>query len=131
MFVLCKIIISSMRLIALKLQEKQHDASEGAFIMVNEKITKVGARIKYLRLVKQLSQKTAAEKIGISQASLSNIECGRSHCTLENIIKLSEVLQCPVSDFFVDIDGEQQKPRQEQGLFSLNDFANALLSMKK
>ncbi len=99
--------------------------------MVSEKIAKVGARIKYLRLVNQLSQKAIAEKIGVSQANLSNIECGRSNCTLDNLLKLSEVLQCPVSDFFVDIDGEQQKPRQEQGLFSLNDFANALLSMKK
>ena len=100
-------------------------------MMVREKVTKVGTRIKYLRLVNQFSQKDMAEKIGISQASLSNIECGRSHCTLENLLKLSEALQCPVRDFFVDIDGEPQKLQQEQGLFSLTDFANALLAMKK
>ncbi len=99
--------------------------------MMNEKIAKVGSRIKYIRLVNQLSQKSIAEKIGISQASLSNIECGRNHCTLENLLKLSEVLNCPVRDFFVDIDGELEKSQQEQGLFSLTDFANALLSMKK
>lgn len=99
--------------------------------MVSEKTAKVGARIKLMRVTKQLSQNMLAEKIGISQAHMSNIECGRSHCTLENLIKLSEALECPVRDFFVDIDGEYEKEKQEQGLFSLTDFTNALLSMKK
>ncbi len=99
--------------------------------MISEKTAKVGSKIKQLRLMKQLSQIALAEKIGISQAHMSNIECGRSHCTLENLIKLSEVLECPVRDFFVDIDGDTDKAKQEQGLFSLNDFAAALLSMKK
>lgn len=99
--------------------------------MVSEKTAKVGSRIKYIRIVSQMSQKVVAEKMGISQASLSNIECGRSSCTMENLISLSEVLECPVRDFFVDIDGETEKSQQEQGLFSLTDFANALLSMKK
>ncbi len=99
--------------------------------MVSEKTAKVGARIKLMRVVKQLSQSMLADKIGISQAHMSNIECGRSHCTLENLIKLSEVLECPVRDFFVDIDGDYEQEKQKQGLFSLTDFANALLSMKK
>lgn len=99
--------------------------------MVSEKTTKVGSRIKYIRLVHQLSQKTVAEKIGVSQANLSNIECGRSCCTLENLISLSEVLECPVRDFFVDLDGDLEKSKQQQELFSLTDFANALLAMKK
>ena len=99
--------------------------------MVSEKTVKVGSKIKYIRLVNQMSQKAVAEKVGISQASLSNIECGRSNCTLENLISLSEVLGCPVRDCFAEIDGEPEKPQQEQGLFSLTDFANALLSMKK
>lgn len=99
--------------------------------MVSEKAAKVGSKIKYIRLVKQMSQREVAEKIGVNQASLSNIECGRSNCTLENLIGLSEALNCRVSDFFVDIDGEKEKSQKEQGLFSLTDFANALLSMKK
>lgn len=57
--------------------------------MVSEKTVKVGSKIKYIRLVNQMSQKAVAEKVGISQASLSNIECGRSNCTLENLISLS------------------------------------------
>ena len=99
--------------------------------MISEKTAKVGSKIKQLRLMKQLSQIALAEKIGISQAHMSNIECGRSHCTLENLIKLSEALECPVRDFFVDIDVDYEKEKQDQGLFSLTDFTNALLSMKK
>ncbi len=77
--------------------------------MISEKTAKVGFRIKDIRITKHLSQVELAKKIGISQAHMSNIECGRSHCTLENLIKLSENLECPVRDFFVDIDGPIEK----------------------
>ncbi len=98
--------------------------------MMKEKIAKVGAQIKQIRLMHRLSQKELADKIGIAQASLSNIECGRNNCTLENLIKLSEVLECPIRDFFVDLDGKCEKEKQE-AVFTLNDLVTALLSLKK
>lgn len=98
--------------------------------MMKEKIAKVGAQIKQIRLMHRLSQKELADKIGIAQASLSNIECGRSNCTLENLIKLSEVLECPIRDFFVDLDEKFTKEKHE-GIFTLDDLVNALLYLKK
>ena len=105
---------------------------------MSEKTKLVGERIRLVRLSKKMQQKDVAEKIGISQAHLSNIEKGRNNITLENLLKLHEVLGCPVSSFFVDIDGkalgeaqaeEQKNPLQQQ--FSLEDFVQALMSLKK
>lgn len=105
---------------------------------MSEKARLVGARIRLLRLEKGLPQNEVAEKIGISQAYLSNIEKGRNNITLENLLKLHEVLDCPMSSFFVDIDGEpsakqkQQEhsnPLQEQ--FTVSELLQALLAIKK
>ena len=105
---------------------------------MSEKARLVGARIRLLRLEKGLKQLDVAKKLEMSQAHLSNIEKGRNNITLENLLKLHEVLGCPVSSFFVDIDGkvqseaqaeEQKNPLQLQ--FSLEDFVQALMSLKK
>lgn len=108
----------------------KYASGKGARIMMKEKIAKVGAQIKQIRLMHRLSQKELADKIGISQASLSNIECGRNNCTLENLIKLSEVLECPVRDFFVELDGKFTKEKQGE-VFTLDELVNALLYLKK
>ena len=105
---------------------------------MSEKAQLVGARIRLLRLERGLQQNEVAAQIGISQAYLSNIEKGRNNITLENLLKLHEVLQCPVSSFFVDIDGakagvqeqgSQANPLQEQ--FTVAELLQALLAMKK
>ena len=105
---------------------------------MSEKSRLVGARIRLLRLEKNLAQNEVAAQVGISQAHLSNIEKGRNNITLENLLKLHEVLQCPVSSFFVDIDGakagvqeqgSQANPLQEQ--FTVAELLQALLAMKK
>ena len=105
---------------------------------MSEKARLVGARIRLLRLEKGLPQNEVAGKIGISQAYLSNIEKGRNNITLENLLKLHEVLDCPMSSFFVDIDGakagaqkqvEQPNPLQEQ--FTVAELLQALLAIKK
>lgn len=100
-------------------------------LALSAKTELVGSRIKYIRIGKRMSQRTTAAKVGISQAHMSNIECGRSHCTLENLIKLGEVFECPLRDFFVDIDKEMDEAKEEKGLFSIVDLANALIQLKK
>lgn len=69
---------------------------------------------------------------------MSNIEGGRSNLTLENLLKLQEVLDCPLSSFFVDVDKSIKAdayglPVQSkaENLFSLDDLVQALMKMKK
>ena len=105
---------------------------------MSEKSRLVGARIRLLRLEQNLAQNEVAAQVGMSQAHLSNIEKGRNNITLENLLKLHEVLDCPMSSFFVDIDGaktgaqeakEQGNPLQEQ--FTVAELLQALLAIKK
>ena len=96
---------------------------------MSEQTKKVGERIKTIRLGKNISQALAAEGIGVSQSLLSNIESGRCNVTLDNLIKLHDVLKCPMRDFFVDIDGAFA-PELPQGCFSLEELAGALASLR-
>ena len=96
---------------------------------MSEQTKKVGERIKMIRLGKNISQAVAAESIGVSQSLLSNIESGRCNVTLDNLIKLHDVLNCPMRDFFVDLDGEYDKKLPE-GCFSLEELAGALASLR-
>lgn len=97
---------------------------------MSEKSKTVGKRIKMMRINKNLQQIAVANKIGISQAHLSNIESGRCNVTLENLIKLHEVLDCPMRDFFIEIDAVYDKPDADK-YFSLGDLAAALANLKK
>lgn len=97
---------------------------------MSEKSKSVGRRIKMMRMNKNLQQIAVANKIGISQAHLSNIESGRCNVTLENLIKLHETLECPMREFFTDIDAEYDKPSTDN-YFSLGDLAMALANLKK
>lgn len=85
---------------------------EVKIIIIDDRVKKVGASIKWLRLKKGLSQNFVAKKLGISQSLLSNIEAGRSSVTLVNLFKLQEVLRCSMSDFFEDTSDIEPVPKE-------------------
>lgn len=89
----------------------------------------VGTRIKMLRFAKHLQQTELAQRMGISQTHMSNIESGRNNVTLDNLYKLHEILECPMSSFFVDIDG-QEAPAKNNDSISLDELAQALMMIK-
>lgn len=95
---------------------------------MEEKAKTVGTRIKLMRVGRHLPQNEVALRIGISQAHLSNIESGRNTVTLELLFKLSEVMDCKVRDFFIDIDGEEPV---KQDSFTLQELTAALMLIKK
>ena len=78
-----------------------------------EKQERMGKKIKLLRIAKSIRQSEAAQALNISQAHLSNIERGRNIITLENLFKLSELLDCPVSEFFSEVDNKKTEEKSE------------------
>ena len=64
----------------------------------------IGQRIKEIRMRAGLSQSKAAEAIGVAQSHMSNIETGRSHVTMENLMALRDLFGVIMADFFVDLD---------------------------
>ena len=73
-----------------------------------------------------------AKIVGISQAHMSNIECGRSNITLENLFTLHDILGVSMASFFVDIDGIQglKEEKYAKGFIGLDDMIDALLLIK-
>lgn len=59
-----------------------------------------GMRMKELRIVKNLSQELLANKAGISPKYMSRIEMGLHFPSFDIIVKLANVLQVEVKDFF-------------------------------
>ncbi len=96
--------------------------------MVNEKAAKIGKRIQIIRHLKQLSQKEVAKIVGITQTHLCNIERGKSNCTMDNLIKLSKVFQCPMKNFFIDIDTPNQTQAEK---LTFDDLIEILRIIKK
>ena len=66
---------------------------------------------------KGIKQTVLANKIGMSQTNMSNIEAGRTAITIQNLLKISKELNCKMADFFVDFDGgvEEASPANDVG----------------
>lgn len=71
---------------------------------MNEEFKKIGKRIKIIRIERGVTQTALAKELGISQTNMSNIECGRVSVTVQNLLKLHDILKCTMADFFKDID---------------------------
>ena len=61
-------------------------------IIVNKMMQIFCERLKEMRLMCRLTQRQMAEKIGISQPSYVRYENGKSEPTLENLVKIANIL---------------------------------------
>jgi len=69
-----------------------------------------GKRIKELRKQNNLTQDELAEKLGVFQKQIGNIETGTTFTTMSNITKLAGIFQVEIKDLF---EFGHQKPRDE------------------
>ena len=72
---------------------------------------RVGLAIKMFRSSKSITQIELANQMGVSQTHMSNIEHGRVAINLRLLIKLANIFNCKLDDFFnpPDILGETEK----------------------
>lgn len=66
----------------------------------------IGHRIKARRLTDKLTLKQLAEKVGCSDAYLSQIENGKVSPSISSLKKISEALQAKITDFFVETEDD-------------------------
>ena len=66
-----------------------------------ELLTSLGARIKDLRLKKNISQNDLATHCEIQKASMSRIEAGKTNITMRTLYKIIKALEADIRDFFV------------------------------
>lgn len=58
----------------------------------------IGKQIARYRKIRGWGQKELHQNSGISRAVISNIETGKFSCTLKNLERICEVLECKSSD---------------------------------
>ncbi len=59
---------------------------------------RLGARIRDRRRAKQLTQEAMAAHMGLTRTSIVNIEKGRQHLAVHQLVRLSDLLGCPPGD---------------------------------
>lgn len=63
---------------------------------------------KMQRISAKVSQTDLAKELGVTQTHLSNIENGRAGLTIPNLIKLHQILECPISSFLLISKGKRK-----------------------
>ena len=66
----------------------------------NEFLASLGARIKELRLNKDISQKDLAMECDFEKSNMSRIESGKTNVTVLTLYKISNALETEIKDFF-------------------------------
>ena len=67
--------------------------------MINKNKLFIGQKIREQRKRLKLTQFELAEKVGLHEKQISRIEAGLNHPTLDNFIKIIEVLELEMNDF--------------------------------
>jgi transcriptional regulator with XRE-family HTH domain len=71
---------------------------------------RIGEKIKEQRLTKKMTQKSLAEKLGVSDKTISSWETGRTLPDVELLLELGEILDCS----FVEKSLDQEKLSKEK-----------------
>ncbi len=75
-------------------------AQSGGVRVYDEKcLMSIGGNIRFLRMARQLSQQEMAKRIGISQTHLSNLEHNHTQVSLKLLLRIANVLECPLPVF--------------------------------
>ena len=99
-------------------------------------LEKIGSNVKFLRTMRKLRQQDVAEKLGISQTHLSNMECGRVKCSLKQLMRLANIFDCQL-EAFLDVQkaaeyrGIAETGQEEDKLYSKSDMEQLLKLLKK
>ena len=63
-------------------------------------LTRLGARIKALRVTKEMTQNDLANQCDFEKASMSRIEAGKTNITILTLHKISIALNIDITEFF-------------------------------
>lgn len=72
----------------------------------------IGKTLQSIRKKANMKQGELAEKIGISEKHLSKIETGKNLPSLDNFLKMAEVLRFSLEDFGVKTEHSESKDKQ-------------------
>lgn len=64
----------------------------------------IGQKIKELRLSRDLKQQELAERVGLSRATISNVESGTRGLSLESLHKVCKVFNVSIDYFDIEVE---------------------------
>lgn len=82
--------------------------------------SEIGSRIKIHRLSSHLTLRQLAEKVGCTDAYLSQIENGRVSPSIASLKKIADALQAKITDFFVESQSEDPVVLKPENRISLS-----------
>ncbi len=105
----------------------------------------IGRKISCLRKGKQYTQAKLAEKLGISESYVSQVECGKVEVSLKRLDKIAEILNVDITVLLSDINPKVEKygfselfeliqnwsPEQKEVLLKLIKCADEQIISKK
>ena len=98
----------------------------------------VGKKIKEFRKKANLTQAELAEKVGLSETHMSKIEIGANSPTLENFLKICEVLNLSLEEFGVNVQNKKSLVREKfiEMIYQLPDnklefYSNLILDIER
>lgn len=99
-------------------------------------LKKIGANIRFLRMMRRIRQQDLAESLGISQTHLSNMECGRVNCSLKQLLRLANIFDCQLEALLdaqkaAECWGLADAEQEEDKLYTKSDIEQLLKLVKK
>ena len=70
----------------------------------NEFYSKLGKKIRAIRVEQKIKQETLATHVGFTRISISNIETGRQKIQLHTLIELADYLKTPIQELIPSIE---------------------------
>lgn len=87
---------------------------------------KIGERIRRIRAGKGLSQANIAEDLGITSGAYAKIERGETDASSSRLMKIAEVLEVNVIDFFEDVAANKFMEEKNPYGFATKEEVNNL-----
>ena len=91
----------------------------------------IGGNIRFLRMARQLSQQELAQRIDVSQTHLSNLERNHVNVNLKLLLRIANVLECPLEIFLdtnaaLDWGKEQAEKETPAEVYTLKEVRQLL-----
>ncbi|WP_243375056.1 helix-turn-helix transcriptional regulator [Geotalea sp. SG265] len=92
----------------------------------------LGARIKEVRKLRQLSQERLAERVGVEPKQISRIEGGKSSPSMDTLESIARELQVEMKDLFDfrHLEGDERLDDQAYRLLQLMDDKTKRLAVR-
>jgi quercetin dioxygenase-like cupin family protein/DNA-binding XRE family transcriptional regulator len=120
----------SSAMVGIMMQREEPDAGLGLSSMDADDAIRIGAKLRYTRLLRCLSLRELATAAGCSESFVSKIENGKAQPSLSMLRKIVKVLGTDLTDIFIPPEGGSDQVKIVRAGASANFKADARTNAK-